>query len=49
MEQNSLNNRFFPFDAIETDAILSLDDDVYVSHENLLLGFRYVLNYIIEF
>jgi len=42
MEKNSLNNRFFPFDAIETDAVLSIDDDVYVSHENLLFAFRYI-------
>jgi alpha-1,4-N-acetylglucosaminyltransferase EXTL3 len=25
---NSLNNRFLPYDAIQTDAVLSLDDDV---------------------
>ena len=27
-EKNSLNNRFKPYDAIETEAILSLDDDI---------------------
>lgn len=25
---NSLNNRFLPYDQIETEAVLSLDDDI---------------------
>ncbi|KAK3586636.1 hypothetical protein CHS0354_028493 [Potamilus streckersoni] len=37
---NSLNARFIPFDAIETDAILHLDDDSRVQHDDILLGFR---------
>ncbi|KAL3892392.1 hypothetical protein ACJMK2_004602 [Sinanodonta woodiana] len=37
---NSLNARFLPFDAIETDAILHLDDDSRVQHDDILLGFR---------
>ena len=39
--KNSLNNRFIPFDVIETDAIFSLDDDVALTHEEILLAFRY--------
>ena len=40
--KNSLNNRFIPYDVIETDAIFSIDDDVEMRHEEILLGFRYV-------
>ncbi|CAG7719164.1 unnamed protein product [Allacma fusca] len=40
MRKNSLNNRFIPYDAIETEAVLSLDDDVSLSHVELLFGFR---------
>ena len=39
--KNSLNNRFIPYDVIETDAIFSIDDDVEFEHEEILLGFRY--------
>ena len=38
--RNSLNNRFLPFDIIETDAILSLDDDISFRPEDLVFGFR---------
>jgi alpha-1,4-N-acetylglucosaminyltransferase EXTL3 len=37
---NSLNNRFVPFDAIETEAILSMDDDVYLRHDEIVFAFR---------
>ena len=40
--KNSLNNRFIPYDVIETDAIFSIDDDVEMRHEEILLGFRFV-------
>lgn len=38
--KNSLNNRFIPYDAIETEAILSVDDDVYLRHDEIQFGFR---------
>ena len=38
--KNSVNNRFIPNDVIETDAILSLDDDIKLSKEDILFGFR---------
>lgn len=38
--RNSLNNRFLPFDAIETEAILSVDDDAHLRHDEILHGFR---------
>ncbi|XP_001625539.2 exostosin-3 [Nematostella vectensis] len=38
--KNSLNNRFLPYDVIETDAILSIDDDVELRHDEILLAFR---------
>ncbi|KXJ27657.1 exostosin-like 3 [Exaiptasia diaphana] len=38
--KNSLNNRFIPYDVIETDAILSIDDDVELRHDEILLAFR---------
>ena len=39
-EKNSLNNRFLPFDVIETDAVLSLDDDAHLRHDEIVFGFR---------
>lgn len=40
-KRNSLNNRFLPFDEIETDAILSLDDDmVSLRHDEIVFAFR---------
>lgn len=39
-EKNSLNNRFLPHDQIETDAILSMDDDAHLRHDEILFGFR---------
>lgn len=38
--RNSLNNRFLPFDVIETEAILSVDDDAHLRHDEILFGFR---------
>ncbi|KAK3743336.1 hypothetical protein QZH41_013911, partial [Actinostola sp. cb2023] len=38
--KNSLNNRFIPYDVIDTDAILSIDDDVELRHDEILLAFR---------
>ena len=39
-KRNSLNNRFLPYDEIETEAILSLDDDAHLRHDEILFGFR---------
>ena len=40
MEKNSLNNRFLPFSSIETEAILSVDDDSHLRHDEIIFGFR---------
>ncbi|KAK3088268.1 hypothetical protein FSP39_016856 [Pinctada imbricata] len=40
MPKNSLNNRFLPFDAIETEAVLSIDDDIHLRHEEIVFAFR---------
>ena len=32
-QRNSLNNRFLPFSAIETEAVLSVDDDAHLRHD----------------
>ena len=39
--KNSLNNRFIPYDVIETEAVLSMDDDIYLRHDEIELAFRY--------
>ena len=39
-EKNSLNNRFVPWDAIKTEAVLSIDDDAHLRHDEILFGFR---------
>ena len=39
--RNSLNNRFLPFDSIETEAVLSVDDDAHLRHDEIMFGFRY--------
>ncbi|OXU17778.1 hypothetical protein TSAR_011354 [Trichomalopsis sarcophagae] len=39
-KRNSLNNRFMPFDAIETEAVLSVDDDAHLRHDEIMFGFR---------
>ena len=41
-EKNSLNNRFLPWDAVETEAILSIDDDAHLRHDEIMFGFRLV-------
>jgi len=38
--RNSLNNRFLPYDAIETEAVLSVDDDSHLRHDEIVFGFR---------
>ena len=38
--KNSLNNRFLPYDAIETEAVLSLDDDAHLRQDEIIVGFR---------
>lgn len=42
-EKNSLNNRFLPWDAVETEAILSIDDDAHLRHDEIMFGFRSVM------
>ncbi|KAF8387372.1 hypothetical protein PRIPAC_76514 [Pristionchus pacificus] len=39
-KKNSLNNRFLPWHKISTHCVLSIDDDIAVDSENLMLGFR---------
>ncbi|CAH8667633.1 unnamed protein product [Dicrocoelium dendriticum] len=43
--KNSLNNRFLPLDLIQTDAVLSLDDDSRLTTDEVNFGFRYVVIY----
>ena len=39
-ERNSLNNRFLPYSEIETEAVLSVDDDAHLRHDEIVFGFR---------
>ena len=39
-EKNSLNNRFLPYTEIETEAVLSVDDDAHLRHDEIIFGFR---------
>ena len=41
-ERNSLNNRFLPFTNVETEAVLSIDDDVHLRHDEIQFAFRCV-------
>lgn len=43
-DENSLNNRFKPYDAIETEAVLSIDDDTHLRHDEIIFGFRSVIH-----
>lgn len=38
--RNSLNNRFLPYDEIKTEAILSIDDDTNLRHDEIVFAFR---------
>ncbi len=38
--RNSLNNRFLPFSEVETEAVLSVDDDVHLRHDEIVFAFR---------
>ncbi|KAL1140802.1 hypothetical protein AAG570_000730 [Ranatra chinensis] len=38
--RNSLNNRFLPYETIETEAVLSVDDDAHLRHDEIIFGFR---------
>ncbi|KAF2881360.1 hypothetical protein ILUMI_24803 [Ignelater luminosus] len=38
--RNSLNNRFLPLDNLKTEAVLSVDDDAHLRHDEILFGFR---------
>lgn len=38
--KNSLNNRFVPYDVIETEAVLSVDDDAHLRHDEIIFAFR---------
>ena len=46
--RNSLNNRFLPYSAIETDAILSIDDDAHLRPDEIIFGFRYASHVLIS-
>ena len=43
MPKNSLNNRFLPFDTIKTEAVLSIDDDVHLRHDEIIFAFRFAV------
>jgi alpha-1,4-N-acetylglucosaminyltransferase EXTL3 len=40
VSHNSLNNRFLPFKEIETEAVLSMDDDVHLAQHEIIFAFR---------
>lgn len=40
VSENSLNNRFVPWDRIETESVLSLDDDIDLMQQEIVLAFR---------
>ena len=44
---NSLSNRFLPFKQIETEAVLSIDDDVHLRSDEIQFAFRYSLASVI--
>ena len=47
--RNSLNNKFLPFGLIQTECILHMDDDIVLSHEEIVSGFRLLSDYIRPF
>ncbi|CAG5017817.1 unnamed protein product [Parnassius apollo] len=38
--RNSLNNRFLPYNLIETEAVLCVDDDAHLRHDEIVFAFR---------
>uniref|UniRef100_A0AC35U0I7 Glyco_transf_64 domain-containing protein n=1 Tax=Rhabditophanes sp. KR3021 TaxID=114890 RepID=A0AC35U0I7_9BILA len=38
--KNSLNNRFYPYNEIETEAVFSMDDDIDIKQHEIMLAFR---------
>ena len=40
MLKNSLNNRFLPLKEINTDAVLSMDDDMFLRSDEIIFAFR---------
>lgn len=50
-KENKLSNRFFPFDEIETEAVLAIDDDIIMlTSDELQFGYEVmnkVLNYLL--
>lgn len=42
-KENKLSNRFFPFDEIETEAVLAIDDDIIMlTSDELQFGYEVV-------
>lgn len=41
-QRNSLNNRFFPYAQIRTEAVLMLDDDIDLKHHEIVFAFKSV-------
>ncbi|XP_045508834.1 exostosin-3 [Colias croceus] len=39
-QRNSLNNRFLPYHLIETEAVLCVDDDAHLRHDEIVFAFR---------
>lgn len=38
--KNSLNNRFLPYEQIDTEAVLCVDDDAHLRHDEIVFAFR---------
>ncbi|XP_026484929.2 exostosin-3 [Vanessa tameamea] len=38
--RNSLNNRFLPYHVIDTEAVLCVDDDAHLRHDEIVFAFR---------
>ncbi|XP_038209044.1 exostosin-3 [Zerene cesonia] len=39
-QRNSLNNRFLPYHLIDTEAVLCVDDDAHLRHDEIVFAFR---------